>query len=193
MSVSKFKLIAGLGNPGRDYAQTRHNIGFLVIDALASVAGLDINKTLFDAAYTRGKIQDWEVFLVKPMSYMNRSGIPLQKFASYYKIEMPDILVVHDDLDLEFGQIKIVQSRGHGGHNGVRSIVEAFGNNQCVRVRVGVGHPGAQKGVVGHVLGSFTPDEQKALDLLVKAAADACLSIVKQGVTQAMNSVNVRR
>ncbi len=193
MSVSKFKLITGLGNPGRDYAQTRHNIGFLVIDALASVAGLDINKTRFDAAYTRGKIQEWDLLLVKPMTYMNRSGIPLQKFASYYKIEMPDILVVHDDLDLEFGQIKIVQSRGHGGHNGVRSIVEAFGNNQCVRVRVGVGHPGAQKGVVGHVLGCFTPDEQKALDPLVKAAADACLSIVKQGVTQAMNSVNVRR
>lgn len=194
MSVSSIKLIAGLGNPGKDYAQTRHNIGFLVMDALATDAGLVLSRTRFDSAYTKGRVKDWEVLLVKPMSYMNRSGIPLQRFASYYKIDLQDILIVHDDLDLEFGKIKIVQSRGHGGHNGVRSIMEAFGgNNQCVRVRVGVGHPGTQKSVTGHVLGGFSPEEQKELDAIVKGAADACVNILKKGVLQAMNFVNARR
>ena len=198
MSDSNLKLIAGLGNPGTDYAQTRHNIGFLVVEALAAAACLALNKTRFESAYVKGKIKGRDVFLVKPMSYMNRSGGPIQKFAAYYKIDLPDIIIVHDDMDLDFGQIKIVQGRGHGGHNGVRSIIDVFGKRECIRVRVGVGHPialrnGKQRGVTGHVLGRFAPDEQEVLDVTIADAVDACLSILDSGITLAMNKVNTRR
>jgi peptidyl-tRNA hydrolase, PTH1 family len=198
MSDSSLKLIAGLGNPGTDYAQTRHNIGFLVVEALAAASSLLLNKTRFESAYVKGKIKGRDVFLVKPMSFMNKSGGPIQKFAAYYKIDLPDIIIVHDDMDLDFGQIKIVQGRGHGGHNGVRSIIDAFGKRECVRVRVGVGHPrsldaGGQRGVTGYVLGRFTPDEQKELDATITSAVDACLVILDKGVTLAMNQVNTRR
>jgi len=192
------KLIAGLGNPGTDYAQTRHNIGFLVVDALAAAASLALNKTRFDSAYVKGRIKGQDVLLVKPMSYMNRSGGPIQKFAAYYKIGLPDIIIIHDDMDLDFGQIKIVQGRGHGGHNGVRSIIDSLGKKECIRVRVGVGHPnalknGKQRGITGHVLGRFTPDEQEALDVAIADAGDACLSILDKGIVLAMNRVNTRR
>ena len=193
MSDSKFTLVAGLGNPGKEYSQTRHNIGFLVVDDLASKMGLDLNKQQFDASYARGRSKGRGVFLVKPQSYMNRSGIPIQKLAAYYKIDMGDILVVHDDMDLSFGHIKIVQGRGHGGHNGIRSIIDFFGRRECIRIRVGVGHPGVSKDVTGHVLGKFTPQEQSELGQLIETASDACLSVLEHGVVKAMNKVNSRR
>ncbi len=193
MSDSKFKIIAGLGNPGNKYAQTRHNIGFGVVEALASKSNLSIDKSRFDSAYTKAKIQGYDVFLVKPLSYMNKSGFPIRKFAAYYKIDMQDIIVVHDDMDLGLGQIKIVKSRGHGGHNGVRSILDAFGKKDCIRVRVGVGHPGGQKSVTGHVLGGFSPDEAGCVDKSIDVASDACLCILEKGITAAMNSFNTKR
>ena len=193
MSDLRLKLIAGLGNPGTEYAQTRHNIGFSVVDALACSSSLEMKKSRFESAYVKGRIKGRDVLLVKPMSYMNRSGGPVQKFAAYYKIDLQDIIVVHDDMDLDFGKIKIVQGRGHGGHNGVRSIIESFGQNLCIRVRVGVGHPGGQRGVTGHVLGRFAPDEQDDLDATIKGAVEACLSILGNGITKAMNAVNTRR
>jgi len=193
MSDSKLKLIAGLGNPGKDYAQTRHNVGFLVVDALASHSSLELKKSRFESAYVKGKIKGRDIFLIKPMSYMNRSGGPIQKFAAYYKIDLSDIIVIHDDMDLDFGKIKIVQGRGHGGHNGVRSIIDSFGKKECIRVRVGVGHPGGRRGVTGHVLGRFSPDEQNQLDGTIDAAVETCLTILDKGLVQAMNRVNTRR
>ncbi len=190
MSDSKFKIIAGLGNPGRNYTQTRHNIGFLAVDDLASKTHLSLNKTRFDSDYVKSKIKGHDVFIVKPQSYMNRSGFPIHKFASYYKINMEDIIVVHDDMDLPFGSIKIVKSRGHGGHNGIRSIISAFGNKDCIRVRIGVGHPGSQKDVTGHVLGGFSPDEIQTLERCVDRASDACLSILEHGLISTMNVYN---
>lgn len=193
MSDPKFKLIAGLGNPGKDYAQTRHNIGFLVVEALASKSRLVIDRSRFDSEYVKARIKDKDIFLVKPLTYMNRSGLPIYKFASYYKIEIEDIIIVHDDMDLEFGKIKIVKSRGHGGHNGVRSIIEAFGKKDCIRVRIGVGHPGSGGNVTGHVLGSFSPDEKNILDHCIDTASDACLYIIENGVTAAMNLFNIKQ
>ena len=198
MSDLRLKLIAGLGNPGTEYSQTRHNIGFLVVDALAQVSSLEMNKTRFESAYVKGRIKGRDILLVKPMSYMNLSGVPIQKFAAFYKIDLPDIIVVHDDMDLDFGKIKIVQGRGHGGHNGVRSIIESFGQKECIRVRVGVGHPsslrgGKQTGVTGHVLGKFSLDEQDDLDATLKTAVTACISILDDGIVKAMNTVNTRR
>jgi PTH1 family peptidyl-tRNA hydrolase len=193
MSDSKFTLLAGLGNPGKEYSQTRHNIGFLVVDALAARLGQDLNKQKFDAAFAKARVRSRDLFLVKPMAYMNRSGPPIQRLASYYKVDMGDIIVVHDDMDLEYGKIKLVQGRGHGGHNGIRSIIDAFGRKECIRIRVGVGHPGGRKDVTGHVLGKFTPDEQKDLDDLIESAVDACVSILENGVVKAMNKINSRR
>ncbi|WDP89471.1 MAG: aminoacyl-tRNA hydrolase [Desulfobacter sp.] len=193
MSDSKFTLVAGLGNPGKEYSQTRHNIGFMVVDAFAAHVGQELNKQQFDAAYARTRFRGKGLFLVKPMSYMNRSGIPIQRLAAYYKIDMGDIIVIHDDMDLAFGQIKIVRGRGHGGHNGIRSIIDAFGRKECIRVKVGVGHPGTRKDVTGHVLGKFTPDEQADLDRLVQDASDACLAILNDGVVKAMNQINSKR
>ncbi len=192
MSASKFKIIAGLGNPGDKYAQTRHNIGFCVVEALASKSHLSIDKSRFESLYVRTKLKGLDVFLMKPMSYMNKSGFPIQRFAAYFKIVMEDIVVVHDDMDLAFGQIKIVKSRGHGGHNGVRSIISAFGSNDCIRVRVGVGHPGGQTRVVGHVLGGFSPEEKSCVDKAVDTASDACVAILEKGVTAAMNLYNTK-
>ncbi len=189
----KFKIIAGLGNPGKNYAQTRHNIGFLVVDALALKSHLSIDKSRYDSEYVKAKIKGTDVFLVKPLSYMNRSGWPIQQFASYYKVDIEDIIIVHDDMDLEFGKIKIVKSRGHGGHNGVRSIIDAFGKKDCVRIRIGVGHPGSSKNVTGHVLGRFSSDELSILDDCIDTASNACLHILENGVTSAMNLFNTKR
>ena len=193
MSDSKFKIIAGLGNPGKKYARTRHNIGFLVVEALASKSRLAIDKTRFDSKYVKARIKGKEVFLVKPLTYMNKSGFPIHKFASYYKVTMENIIIVHDDIDLDFGKIKIVKSRGHGGHNGVRSIIDAFGKKDCIRIRVGVGHPGSIEDVTGHVLGGFSPDEIKILDHCIDTASDACLYILENGVISAMNFINTKR
>jgi len=192
MSDSKFKIIAGLGNPGRNYARTRHNIGFLAIEALASKSHLTIDKARFNSEYVKARIKGTDVFLVKPLTYMNLSGVPIQKFASYYKVDLEDIIIVHDDLDLSFGKVKIVKSRGHGGHNGVRSIIDAFGKKEFIRIRVGVGHPGSGKNVTGHVLGHFSPDEIKILDQCIDTASDACLHVLEKGVTAAMNLYNTK-
>jgi len=190
MPGSKFKMIAGLGNPGTNYSQTRHNIGFLIADEIAARFSLSINKTRFDSEYTKTRISAKEVFIVKPMCYMNRSGFPIQKFSSYYKIDITDIIVVHDDIDLEFGKIKIVQSRGHGGHNGIRSIFEAFGKKDVIRVRIGVGRPGGQKDISKHVLGGFSEQEKSGLGKLVESGSEACLAIIEKDVTSAMNFWN---
>ncbi|MFN2357945.1 MAG: aminoacyl-tRNA hydrolase [Desulfotignum sp.] len=193
MTDATCKMIAGLGNPGQSYARTRHNIGFLVVEAIAEKAGTAFCKTRFDAAFGKTCIRGQDVFLVKPLSYMNRSGFPLQKLSAYFKIPFTDIIVVHDDMDLPFGTLKIVQDRGPGGHNGVKSIIEAFGRKDCIRVRVGVGHPQDQDRVTGHVLGGFAPDEQDALDDTVASAAQACRLILSRGVVRAMNQVNTKR
>ncbi|WP_320041390.1 aminoacyl-tRNA hydrolase [uncultured Desulfobacter sp.] len=191
--VGSKRLLAGLGNPGDQYSQTRHNIGFDVVDALANRAGCRVNKEKFNAAYTNARVGLQDTILVKPLSYMNKSGIPIQRLAAYFKIDISEIIVVHDDMDLAFGKIKIVQGRGHGGHNGIRSIIDAFGQKACIRVRVGIGRPGSDRSVTGFVLGKYTPEEQACLDQVIDDACGACLSILEKGVVKAMNLVNSSR
>ena len=195
MSDSKLKIIAGLGNPDQKYAKTRHNVGFLIVEALASQANISINKSGFYSKYVKTKIKGVSLFLVKPLTYMNRSGVSIHKFASYYKVAMEDIIIIHDDMDLEFGKIKIVKNRGHGGHNGIRSIIDAFGKKNCIRIRIGVGHPTLQKfrtqeNITGHVLGNFSREEIKILDSMINTACDAALHILQKGSTSAMNLYN---
>ena len=184
-------MVAGLGNPGREYLQTRHNMGFFVVEYLASQSGLGFKKSRFEAHCTKGFLVQHPVVLVKPQSYMNRSGFPIQHLSSYFKIPLSDIIVVHDDLDLPFGRIRIAHNRGHGGHNGIRSIIDAFGSKMFHRVRVGVGRPPHEaSGAVGHVLGKFTPEETDRLDDVVSTAADACVALIEKGGTWAMNHFN---
>jgi PTH1 family peptidyl-tRNA hydrolase len=192
MADNQIFMVAGLGNPGRNYAQTRHNIGFHVAQSLGVTHGFPPEKNRFNSSYTRGVINGRNVVVVRPQAYMNRSGPPVQQLAAYFKIQTSNIIVVHDDLDLDFGRMLVAVNRGHGGHNGIRSIIEALGTKAFNRVRVGVGRPRGDQDVTGHVLGRFAPSEAHELDRLVALGADACVAIMERGVSAAMNLYNTR-
>ena len=132
-------VVAGLGNPGDKYRKTRHNVGFFVIDALSSAHAIPLDRQKFDAFYGRGFVKGVEVILIKPQSFMNRSGIPIQRLIAYFGITPRQLLVIHDDIDLVYGRIKIKVKGGHGGHNGVRSIIDTLGDENFIRLRVGIG------------------------------------------------------
>lgn len=183
-------MVVGLGNPGNDYQQTRHNAGFLVIDALASHYKIDVNRSKFDALYGRGVVKEKAVILLKPMAFMNRSGPPVQRIAHYFKILLPDILVVHDDIDLSFGRLKIKQKGGDGGHRGIRSIMDAFGGGEFTRLRMGIGRSGEAVDVVDHVLGRFNNREAGNLTEFIDRASEAAVKVLCDGVSAGMNQFN---
>jgi PTH1 family peptidyl-tRNA hydrolase len=184
------RLIVGLGNPGFQYENTRHNAGFMVVDQLAGEFGISVNKNKFDVHYGRGAIEGHEVMLVKPMAFMNRSGWPVQKLAAYFKIDSKDLMVVHDDIDLAFGRLKIKEKGGHGGHKGLKSIMHAVGEDEFVRLRIGVGRSEAESSVSDHVLGPFFDDESKRLGSVLILARDAVVTILTEGSKVGMNRFN---
>ena len=186
------RLIVGLGNPGAQYENTRHNAGFMVVDKLAGEFGISVNKSKFDVRYGRGTIEDHTVMLAKPMAFMNRSGWPVQKLAAYYKINSRDLVVIHDDIDLAFGRLKIKEKGGHGGHKGLKSIIQAVGEDAFVRLRIGVGRSEMGSSVSDHVLGPFYSDELKLLDAILKRARNAVVTILTDGTTVGMNRFNTR-
>ncbi|MDY0222631.1 MAG: aminoacyl-tRNA hydrolase [Desulfobacterium sp.] len=192
MADNQIFMVAGLGNPGREYAQTRHNIGFFVAQALITTHRFPPEKNRPNTAYTKGLINGFNVVIARPQAYMNRSGPPLQQLAAYFKILPSNIIVVHDDLDLVFGRLLVAFNRGHGGHNGIRSTIEALGTKEFNRVRIGVGRPHGGQGVTGHVLGRFSPSEVAELAKVVDQGAEACEAIIQRGVTAAMNLYNTR-
>lgn len=193
MSTKRTHLVVGLGNPGKAYERTRHNAGFLVIDALAGRYDIPVNRRKFDALYGRGTVDGADVVLVKPMTYMNLSGSAVQPFSHFFKIACRDILVVHDDIDLAFGRLKIKQKGGHGGHKGVSSIMDALGEGNFTRLRIGIGRPEAQTGVTGHVLGGFTTEEEKTLERITETAREAVVTVLSSGIREGMNRFNDRR
>jgi PTH1 family peptidyl-tRNA hydrolase len=184
------RLIVGLGNPGIQYEHTRHNAGFMVLDKLARDFGIAIEKNKFDVRYARSTIEDHAVMLAKPMAFMNRSGPPVQKLAAYFKIPSEDMVVVHDDIDLAFGRLKIKEKGGHGGHKGLKSIIHAVGAGEFVRLRIGVGRSGSGSSVTDHVLGAFSAEEAKLLGPIVKQARDAVVLILTEGTKAGMNRFN---
>lgn len=190
MPSEKRYLVAGLGNPGREYAMTRHNIGFMVVDELASVHSIALVKKKFDTDFGIGMIAGFQVVLAKPLAFMNKSGPPLRRLVDFYDIGLEDVLVIHDDIDLEFSRMKIKADGGHGGHNGLRSMIEAFGTNRFARVRMGVGRPGSRGEVTGHVLGKFSSEENEALGAMITHAADVVDLILSKGIVAGMNRVN---
>ena len=190
MPQKRMRLIVGLGNPGSQYENTRHNAGFMVVDKLAGEFGISVNKNKFDVRYGRGAIEGHEVMLAKPMAFMNRSGWPVQKLAAYFKINSKDLMVVHDDIDLAFGRLEIKEKGGHGGHKGLKSIIHAVGEDEFVRLRIGVGRSEAGSSVSDHVLGPFFGDESKRLDSVLIRARDAVVTILMEGSKVGMNRFN---
>jgi len=186
----RMRLIVGLGNPGSQYENTRHNAGFMVVDKLAGEFGISVNKNKFDVRYGRGAIEGHEVMLAKPMAFMNRSGWPVQKLAAYFKINSKDLMVVHDDIDLAFGRLQIKEKGGHGGHKGLQSIINAVGQDEFVRLRVGIGRSEVGGSVSDFVLGPFFGDESKRLDSVLIRARDAVVTILTEGSKVGMNLFN---
>ncbi|MBF0224018.1 MAG: aminoacyl-tRNA hydrolase [Desulfobacterales bacterium] len=183
-------LIAGLGNPGVKYEKTRHNIGFMVIDKLSNTFDILINKNKFDGVIGKGKIKKEEVLLFKPMAFMNLSGIPVLRIMNYYDISVENVVIVHDDIDLDFGKLKIKMKGGHAGHNGLKSIINELGKDDFPRVRVGIGRSESEGNVVSHVLNSFSKKEDKHIEQLISSAEDAVIDIIEYGCSHTMNKFN---
>jgi PTH1 family peptidyl-tRNA hydrolase len=192
MSDRTLHVVAGLGNPGDKYGGTRHNVGFFVVDALSSEYSIPLDRRKFDVFYGRGSVKGEEVILIKPQSYMNRSGIPICRFIDYFEISHRNMLVIHDDIDLIYGRIKIKVKGGHGGHNGVRSIIDTLGDDNFTRLRVGIGRSENESNVTGHVLGRFRSDERKLLEQIVTRSRDAAVTILCEGTKEGMNRFNER-
>ena len=182
-------LVVGLGNPGREYEDTRHNIGFMVVDELARRLCVSGWRDKFGGEIAQQK----DIVVLKPQEYMNVSGQVVQRTQAFYKIEPKDTIIVHDEIDLPFGKLRVKVGGGHGGHNGLRSIIQMTGD-AFVRVRCGVGKPnGGKEKVTGHVLGGFSKAEQTELPFLIGGAADAVQLVLDKGPTAAMNQVNADR
>lgn len=184
-------IIAGLGNPGRDFNHTRHNAGFEVVDYLADKYKININKTKFKGLYGEGLIGSERVAMIKPQTYMNLSGESILDIVQFYKIELSNLLIIYDDASMPLGRIRIRPSGSDGGHNGMKSIIYLLGENNFPRLRVGIG--GAKGNMVSHVIGRFGDDEKKVIYDVIKVAADAAAGIVEKGVQTSMNQYNSYR
>jgi len=165
----------------------------MVVDEVADAFSISLIKRKFDTVFGTGSIHGVKVILAKPMAYMNRSGPQVHKIAGYFRILCEDILVVHDDIDLVFGRLKIKEKGGDGGHRGVRSIIDAFGGGDFTRLRIGVGRPDGGNDATDYVLGKFTLEERKVLGHIVTAAKDAIVTILCKGTKEGMNRFNNRR
>ena len=185
-------LVVGLGNPGSDYEHTRHNAGFMAVDRLAAAFSISMasKKRFPHVAWGQGVIQGVRVVLAKPLAYMNRSGPPLKNLALYFDFYSDRMVVIHDDIDLAFGRIKIIEKGGHGGHNGVRSLIDAFGANDFTRLRIGIGRSETRTDVSDHVLGKFNSRERSEFDRIIERAADAAVTVLTDGPKAAMNQFN---
>ncbi len=185
------KLIVGLGNPGSKYQGTRHNAGFMVLDRLAEIARVSVDRTKFSGLCGEGNWLGVRLVLLKPQTFMNLSGRAVAEAAHFYKIPPADIIVVHDDLDLPFGQLRLKEGGGHGGHNGLRSIIAELGSADFLRVRVGIGRPdkgSAEK----YVLTPFTPEEAGFVRHVADGACEAFEMLLREGLPKAMSIFHAR-
>ena len=186
-------LIAGLGNPGKEYENTRHNAGFLVLDTLAQKLGADLSERKHRALCGKAVIGGQKVILLKPQTYMNSSGESIRAAADYYKVPPEDILVVYDDISLAPGQLRIRAKGSAGGHNGIKSIIAHLGTQEFPRVKVGIGEKPPRMDLADYVLGHFSSGEKKIMEEAAKEAAGAICEIVNVGIEQAMNDHNRRK
>jgi PTH1 family peptidyl-tRNA hydrolase len=182
------KVIVGLGNPGREYARTRHNIGFMVLEAFKRDLSLPVDRNRFHAVMTEGRLNSEKIVLVAPQTFMNLSGNSVREVRSWFRVETDHMIVVLDDMDLPFGTLRMRGSGSAGGHNGLSSIIEQLGTSNIPRLKIGIGRP--QSAAVGHVLSRFSADEEAALPDLIARSVDAIKLWISQGIITAMNEVN---
>lgn len=181
-------LIVGLGNPGKEYDGTRHNIGFAAVDYIADKYNIELNRIKFKGVFGEGFINGKKVILLKPTTYMNLSGESIREVINFYKISNEEVIVIYDDISLEVGRLRIREKGSHGGHNGIKSIIANLGTDVFPRVKIGVGAP--KGNLVSHVLGKFSEDEIEILRETIKASSDAVGIMVKSDTKEAMNKLN---
>jgi PTH1 family peptidyl-tRNA hydrolase len=187
------KLICGLGNPGREYERHRHNIGFMVVEALLPRARAELNQEKFGAKVGQGTLAGERILFVEPQTYMNLSGRSVGEAARFYKVPVEDVLVIHDELDLPFGRLQLKAGGGSGGHNGLKSIVSTLGSEAFIRLRFGIGKPegpNARERVSGYVLSNFDDGERRQLEELIGRSMDMAETWVREGLSVAMNRFN---
>ena len=187
-------LVVGLGNPGPDYAANRHNVGQMVLDILADRISASFKSHKANASVAEGRLGFGgpKVILAKPGTFMNNSGGPVAGLMKFYDVAIQNVIVVHDELDIDAGAVRVKQAGGHAGHNGLRDIIAAADSNDFVRVRVGIGRPPGRMDAADFVLKNFSGDERKELPLLLALSADAVEEIVTKGMLEAMNAVNAK-
>ena len=193
MANFALRLIVGLGNPGNEYARTRHNAGYWLVDELAHRHGGSFRaEGKYQGALARVSIAAEELWLFKPTTFMNLSGNALLSLCGFYRIPPAEMLVAHDDLDLATGTLRLKEGGGHGGHNGLRDCIAKLGD-QFWRLRIGIGHPGARDEVLDYVLQRASADEQRLLDAALSDAADMVPALIEQGAQRAMNRLHTRK
>ena len=183
-------LIVGLGNPEKDYSNTRHNMGFDVINELTNITGIKVTKSKFKSLYGMGEIKGNKVILVKPQTYMNLSGESIIEFKKYYKISNKNIIVIYDDMDLEIGDIRLKPKGGSGTHNGMKSVVENLQTEEFIRVRIGIGTPENKEDSINYVICAIPKREKEILEKSTKEAANSVIEILENGIDIAMNKYN---
>jgi PTH1 family peptidyl-tRNA hydrolase len=186
------KIVVGLGNPGGSYANSRHNAGFLVVDRLAERWHTSFDQQRSGAVIAKARLHGEGAILAKPQKFMNLSGQPTSALRSYYKVADEDIVVVHDDMEIEFGQVRVKDGGGHGGHNGLRDLKAKLGTGRFVRVRFGVSRPPGRWDPADYVLGSWSKEQSAQLSFAVDRAADAVEAVVRDGISSAMNTFNTQ-
>ena len=184
------KIIIGLGNPGKEYAATRHNMGFMAIDKLAEKYGIDIIELKHKGMCGKGIIDGEKVMLVKPQTYMNNSGECVRELMDYYKVDAEDIIIIYDDIDLDPGQLRIRKSGTAGSHNGMKSVINHMGTLDFPRVRIGVGAKPEGWDLADYVLSRITPEADKEIVKGIATAGEAVASILSKGIDEAMNIYN---
>ena len=189
--MSRVSLIVGLGNPGSEYEHTRHNAGFWFLDELARQKNISFkSEKKFHGEIARYKHNGEDVWLLKPTTFMNLSGQAVQALAHFYKINLDDILVVHDELDLSVDTARLKKGGGHGGHNGLRDIAEKMGGNNYLRLRLGIGHPGDKNKVTNHVLKKASTDDQISIERNIERALNVLPLVIEGEVQKAMNELH---
>ncbi|WP_407272204.1 aminoacyl-tRNA hydrolase [Radiobacillus sp. PE A8.2] len=184
------KCIIGLGNPGRKFENTRHNVGFMVIEEFAKRNDWKLSKKKFNGNFAMEQLDGEKIILLEPQTYMNLSGESIRPLMDFYNIAIEDIVVIYDDLDLPPGKIRLRQKGGHGGHNGIRSTIDHLGTKEFKRIRIGIGRPSTPMPVPDYVLGTFSGEEKTAAMESVQKAADACETWFKKPFEEVMNEYN---
>ena len=182
-------LMVGLGNPGPEYAGHRHNIGFMAVDGIAQAYGFTPWRSKFQSRISEGQLGGIKVMLQKPETFMNRSGLAVAQAAHFYKLALDDIVILHDELDLAAGKLRIKEGGGVAGHNGLRSIAQSIGTKDFKRVRFGIGHPGDKAKVTGHVLGNFSKADSQWLTPLLDAFVSAAPLLAEGDDASCMNKI----